>query len=119
MKGQQKLPSYSTYEARLKQFRGQIDFLHYFMQDDMQGVFAGLTLSICKVAYLLEMTREYHYKPEIYLTYVDQFIMDAMNAIEEFQLKQDSKVYLLKKLQSLGVSMLEADERMKKEEAEG
>ncbi len=113
------LPIYASYEERLKQFRGQIDFLHYFMQDDMQGAFAGLTLSICKVAYLLEMAREYHYKPEIYLTYVDQFIIDAMNAIEEFQLSPDLKVYLLQGIQGLGASMLQVDERMKKEEAEG
>lgn len=112
------LPGYSTYEARLQLLRGQVDFIHWYMADDKQGAFEGLNAVFYKIAYLMEMAREYHYKPDRFSEYVDQFIWESMKAIDEFDFDESMKAGLLGSIKENALSMLELDLEMKKMENE-
>lgn len=113
-----KLPSYATYEARLDLMRGQVDFVHWYMGNDKQGAFVGMAAVICKISYLMEMAREYHYKPDNFPEYVDQFIWESMKAIDEFDFTEGMKAGLLESIKQNALSMLELDQEMKKKENE-
>ena len=112
------LPSYATYEARLQLLRGQVDFVHWYMGNDKQGAFVGVAAVICKISYLMEMAREYHYKPDNFPEYVDQFIWESMKAIDEFDFTEGMKAGLLESIKQNALSMLELDQEMKEKENE-
>lgn len=112
------LPSYATYEARLQLLRGQVDFVHWYMGNDKQGAFVGVAAVICKISYLMEMAREYHYKPDNFPEYVDQFIWESMKTIDEFDFTEGMKASLLESIKQNALSMLELDQEMKEKENE-
>lgn len=112
------LPSYATYEARLQLLRGQVDFVHWYMGNDKQGAFVGVAAVICKISYLMEMAREYHYKPNNFPEYVDQFIWESMKTIDEFDFTEGMKASLLESIKQNALSMLELDQEMKEKENE-
>ncbi len=94
------LPLYSTYEQRLKQFCGQAEFLHAYMKDDLQGVEIGLNISINKTCMLLRLARYYHYKPEQFMDFVDEYAQIAMDIIDEFAFGEEQQRRLLQLLQN-------------------
>lgn len=106
------LPMYATYEARLKQFRGQIDFVRWFMKDDKKGMELGLGQAFGKVTFLLEMAREYNYDNEKFEEFVDRFLWICMDTIEEAPLDKEQKVHLLQWAQQLGIESLEMHKRL-------
>lgn len=89
------LPSYSTYEARFKQFQGQAEFLHFLSEKSSELIESGLMSMIGKLCWLIMMAREYNYKPDKYLDSVDEFARVSMNAMDEFQLSEYSKANIL------------------------
>lgn len=89
------LPPYSTYEARLKQFLGHIEFIHFFMKDDQVGIELALGLAISKTAYLFELALSYRYKLESFLQMLDEFTQCSMNGIDDFDLSEEQKLRLL------------------------
>lgn len=107
-----RLPTYATYEARLKQFRGYIDFIHYFMGEDCQGAEAGLALAIGKASFLFELARRYSYKPDDFLDMTDRLLWGCMEAIDEFDLKEEQKVHLLKITESCGLHLMGLHEQL-------
>lgn len=106
------LPGYATYEERLNQFRGQIDFLRWFMKDDKEGLELGLGQAFFKTSYLLEMARDYHYHPEQFEEYVDRFLWMCMEAIDEIPLDEDQKARLLQCAKHLGMDSLETHKNL-------
>lgn len=106
-----RLPTYATYEARLKQFRGYIDFIHYFMGEDCQGIEVGLIRAVGKTSYLFELARAYKYKPDDFLDMTDKLIWSCMDAIDEFNLSEEQKVRLLKITESCGLHLIQIHEQ--------
>lgn len=107
-----KLPTYATYESRLKQFRGYIDFIHYFMEEDCQGAEAGLALAIGKASFLFELARRYSYKPDDFLNMTDKLLWSFMEAIDEFTLEEEQKIHLLKMAESCGLHLMGLHEQL-------
>ena len=66
----------------------------------------------------MEMAREYHYKPDSFPEYVDQFARKSMQAIEEFDFDDEKKINLLMRVKENVVSMLELDKKLMKRENE-
>lgn len=110
------LPMYASYEARLKQFQGQIDFLRMYMKDDIQGMGEGLIQSVYKIAYLMGMARDYHYKPEKFAFYINEYLTQAMQAADSFPFTDEQKVEVLEVIQKNGLYLIHKDMELRAEE---
>lgn len=93
--GQSAFPVYSTYQARLAQFKGQIEFLHLFCGEDNELMEVGLSTAIGKVAFLFELAFESNYERESFMDMVDQCAKLCIEAIEGFPLSDGQKKKLL------------------------
>lgn len=91
------LPQYSTYESRFAQFRGQVEFLQLFMDEDIIGIQIGLDIAIDKLAFLMNLARSYGYKKEQYMDMIDVFANLSMEAIDRFSFNEGQKIELLTK----------------------
>lgn len=100
------LQAYATYEARLKQFRGQADFLHEMMENDIEAIFEGLLRSITKTEYLLELAREWKFDKEEYLKMVDKFLKMSVEILDEFALEEEQRKKLLILIKNSGIELL-------------
>lgn len=89
------VPDFGTYEARLKQFRGQLDFLHLFCGEDKDMAEIGVDRAIGKTAVLFDLARKRNYDCENYLNMMDQYVACCIEAVEEFNLDSDQKRRLL------------------------
>lgn len=85
------LPIYATYEERLKQFLGQIEFLHTFEQDNLVIPEDNLFMAIAKTGYFLSLARKYEYEEEQFLDYVTKFVDMCHALMDEFPLEQKQK----------------------------
>lgn len=110
------LPRYATYKERLKQFQGQIEFLHWFLDKNDEAVPVGLINVIGKATILLKLAREQHYDSGSFTDIVDQFIWLCMNAIDEFQINELQKANLLLYVQNCAVELMKLHEKMITEE---
>lgn len=108
--------TYATYENRLMQFRGQVDFLHFFAEDDMEIVEKGLVQAIAKTAYLIEMARKYKYDCANYENYVNQYMKMAMTVLEEFPLNERQVINLLTLIRNWGKRLLDTEKKLLLEE---
>lgn len=106
------LPAYSTYEARLEQFQGYVEFIHIIFQGNVEEVIFGLEQAIRKTTYLLSLARRYKYKCEIYESMVGRFCKMAMGAVEEFDLEDEDKIYLLGVLERCCIFVLQEAEKL-------
>lgn len=93
--GNNYFPAYATYEARLEQLKGMIDFLHFIMRKDIEAAKEGLLRIIGKIAYLLEMSREQKYDCDNYLEIIDHFKFICIHAIESFSFNVNQREELL------------------------
>ena len=105
------LPKYATYNERLKQFRGQIDFLHWLMQDNLEGCEKGLIGAIGKVSLLLELAYEQNYDCDNFSNVVDEFVLLSMEAIDEFTFREKQKLVLLNWVTECAVHLLELNNK--------
>lgn len=110
--GDTSLPTYSTYEARLKQFQGQIDFITWFMKDNKDGMKLGLEMAFGKTGFLLELARRYNYKKDQFEDFVDQFLWMCLDVIDKVSLGDMQKVYLLQLAQKLGIDLMQFHEKL-------
>lgn len=117
-KNQGILPEYSTYEARLTQFWGEVEFLQFMMQDNIEGCEIGLWNMIRKTAYLFELARMWDYDSTNYATMADKYASDCIKAIEMFPFDDEQKIKLLKCLQYCCMEMFAVEENLEKEKAE-
>lgn len=93
--GNTELPQYATYEARLEQFQGQIEFLKWFCKGDAEIYTVGLQRAIYRTAHLLKLARNYNYDCDNYLMMVEQYAELCMEAVEEAKLSNSNKKQLL------------------------
>lgn len=110
--GDTSLPTYSTYEARLKQFQGQIDFITWFMKDNKDGMKLGLEIAFGKTGYLLELARRYNYKNDQFQDFVAQFLWMCLDAVDKMSLEEKQKVSLLQWAQKLGIDLMQFHEKL-------
>lgn len=97
---------YATYEGRLQQFRGMVDFLHWMMGNNAEGVVAGLDMAIRKTIYLLGLARGYGYDIEHYEEWLDKFCRMAIDAVDIFDLSEEQKLTILQTLQYICIGAL-------------
>lgn len=90
---------YATYEGRLQQFQGMIEFLQWIMKDNAEGAAAGLNIAIRKTIYLFGMARGYGYDIEHYEEWLDKFCRVVLDIIDTFDLSEQQKLTLLQTLQ--------------------
>lgn len=110
------LPPYATYEARLKQFEGQIGFLQFMGKIYPEILEVGLGKSMAKIAWLLEMAREYQYDCENFPKIVEIFLWMCMEAIDMFPLEEVQRANLLRWGERYGNLMLDLHEKLSAEQ---
>jgi hypothetical protein len=109
------LPIYSTYEARLEQMRGQIDFLHFFCGQDMQCVTVGLTIIIFKAKFLFELAWNLDYDHEHFADWIDRYAQCCLAAVDEFPLEREQTIELLQDVKTYCCELYELIEVQDKE----
>lgn len=110
------IKGYSTYKARLQQFQGMIDFLHWFMDNNAEGAATGFDLAIRKIYHLFLMARQLRYDCEFFEEWVDRFYTLALDAVDGFDFEDEQKSGLLQLLKDKYASMLETHEKLKEKE---
>lgn len=93
--GAEYVPDFATYKERLRQFKGQIEFLHLLCGEDKEMIEIGVQIAIGKAASLFELARERNYDCENYLNMLDQYVSHCIEAVEEFDLDNEQKKRLL------------------------
>lgn len=117
--GDTQLPIYSTYEERFMQFQGQVEFLHILTDNHPELVESGILKIIGKLSWLMEIARNYHYKTEMFLDVVDEFVNVSMQAMDEFQLSAESQIKILGFIKKCAMDMQIYHEKMCTVEKEG
>ena len=108
-------PEYASYQERLKQFKGMIDFLHSFIETDIEITKMELGKIIGKIAHLLEMARELGHDRDNYFNVMDQFATICIQAVESFPFNSVQKVQILNFLNYCVVNAISLDNRLKRE----
>lgn len=111
--GQMTLLSYATYEARIEQFGGMVEFLHWLMDKNTEVAAIGLWNAICKTIYLFCMVRETGYDREHFEDRLAQFCQKAVEAVEEFPLDKEQEIKILQLLQKEYLNALKKASDMK------
>lgn len=111
------LPRYSTYQARLEQFGGQLEFLKWFCENDNKFMFVGLHKAIDKMKYLFELARNYQYDRERFEDWVDQYAKASMAAINNLK-DINRQQLLLQRIYDNCLELLEYHYRLIQEDAE-
>ncbi len=88
---------YATYESRLKQFKGYIEFIHYI--EDKGGIELarmGVALAICKTLALIKLAYfGFDYKRNEIVGVLDQYSRLCIAAVDEFPFSMAQKEELL------------------------
>lgn len=114
--GTVKVNNYATYQSRIRQFTGMVEFLHWYMDDEPDGLVEGLKKAISKTAYLMVLARSLKYEKEQFDDSVMQFCETAIEAIDGFQLDADEKVELLRYLEGECVNNFQIAANFEREE---
>lgn len=93
--GSSALPQYATYDARLEQFKGEIDFLELFSHGDSEIETIGLDRAIFKTAYLFKLARDLNYNCENFMPKIGEFADICIETIENVALNNEQKKRLL------------------------
>ncbi len=91
----ERLPIYATYEERMKQFEGQIEFLHIIEEKHPEVVEIGLIKAVGKQGLFFCIALQSHYKISEFLLFVDQFANVSVNAVGQFQLSEQQQLNVL------------------------
>ena len=103
------LQPYAFYGNRLEEFEGIVDFLHWFMDGNTDGIIVGLNYAIKKTMHLFNLARELGHDPEHFNEWVDRFVMKAMEAVDGFDLNEGQKVGVLLCLRDCCTGALKAE----------
>ena len=95
-----KLPPYATYDARLKQFQGYVEFIHFFWGENSEGIEVAMQMVMGKTLYLLTLAKNYGYDEEHFGEKVNEFMQMCREAIEDFALSKEQKITILKILEN-------------------
>lgn len=104
------LPAYATYEARLQQLQGEIEFLNEFMSNDPGYLEEGMTLVMGKIAWLFLVARDRKYDLENYAKQISEYAKICTKAIEGFPLEDERKKKLLLYLRNHCIDLFKEQE---------
>lgn len=93
--GEVTLQNYGTYEARMKQFDGIIEFLHWYTDGNVDEIVLGLEYAIYKTVYLFGLARRLGYDCEHFQEWIGKLSTKAMEAVDEFDLSDEQKAIVL------------------------
>ena len=93
--GEITLQCYATYESRLKQFDGIIEFLHWYTDGNADEIVLGLEYAIYKTVYLFGLARQLGYDREHFREWIGRLSTKAMEAVDEFDLNDAQKIVVL------------------------
>lgn len=110
------LPPHSTYESRMNQFDGMVEFLRWMTKANQQLAASGLYWAIQQTGGLFLVAREYKYDKEHFEERMDEYCRKAMNAIDGFHFDEADNVRLLETLRNSCVCMLSEHAKMNAEE---
>lgn len=116
---QTSLPRYATYEARMEQFYGQVEFIRFYMGDDMEGTCSALKMAINKTCYLLELARKMKYDPDHFLDATEKMVSSTIDLIEGFAFSDQQRLELLSHLQMIIADAWILHQRLCEEENDG
>lgn len=106
--GTPEVQEWKTYEARIGQFLGMIEFLQSVLKVDNQVRFAELVnRAIGKTVHFFEVARYYGYVPENYKDEIDQFMKVCIEVIENSFLDAEQKISLLYRLNNYCLRLYE------------
>lgn len=108
--------TYATYESRLNQFRGMVDFLHWMMDGKPQFAEVGMFWAIRKIEHLFMLARGYQYDKVHFEDWVQEFCARAMEAIDGFHFNEQNAVRLMVELKNTCDLMLQKHEKLSTEE---
>lgn len=80
--GTSAFPKYSTYQARLEQFAGEVEFIKWFCKSDMEWKYLALQKAVDKLAVLFALACNYKYDMEHFLSWIDEYARQCMNVID-------------------------------------
>jgi len=100
------IPSYATYEARLEQAKGEVEFLHIMIKDDADMLEYGMDAIIRKANWLLGIARMRKYDIEHYEMRLREYVEICMKAIMDLQLDGERTKRLLECLQTSYIDLL-------------
>lgn len=83
------LPVYATFDGRFEQFLGQVDFLKLFTSDDVSLLYAGIKMTIDKLAVLIYITSTYGCKKDEYMQIISRFVQVTEEIISEFEFSKE------------------------------
>lgn len=97
------LPAYSTYESRLQQFLGMMEFVRWIADGDKELAFFCVASCISKILFLLLLARERGYEVSNFMNIVDKFCKMSIEAIREFDFSEEQQVKLLSILKTSAI----------------
>lgn len=87
-----KLPFYSTYESRFKQFKGQIEFISLFLDNDEgKNKMYALEVAINKLGAMVYLARSYGYKKDEFSNVLQEFKNVILESVDEICKKDNIK----------------------------
>lgn len=93
------VPPYATYEYRLEQLKGMIEYLNIFIKDEPDWKELGMKLIMRKVPWLYALALARNYDLEHYHLRVKEYAQICIDAIMQISLGEDKTKELLKYLQ--------------------
>ena len=112
-------PKYSTYEARLEQFIGQVEFIKWFCKDDEEWKYLALQRAIDKLADLFRLARYCKYDVDHFQNWIDEYARYCTNAIDAEITAEDQKMRLLELVYELCVWLIGLHQQIDAESANG
>ena len=110
------VPVYATYEARIKQMKGEIEFLKIMLSDDEEMLVQGMAAVMGKIDILFGIARVRKYDVEQYEERVKEYVEICMDAIMNFNLDGQTTKGLLIYLQELYIELLKEHSDLLEEE---
>ncbi len=91
-------PKYSTYQARLEQFAGEVEFIKWFCKSDMEWKSLALEKAINKLATMFALARDYEYDVDHFQSWIDEYAGQCMDVIDAEITDENQKVKLLQRV---------------------
>lgn len=110
------VPVYATYEARIKQMKGEIEFLKIMLSDDEEMLVQGMAAVMGKIDILFGIARVRKYDVEHYEDRLKEYVEICMDAIMNFNLDGQTTKGLLIYLQELYIELLKEHSDLLEEE---
>lgn len=111
------VPGWKTYESRIEQFKGQVEFLQSVIKiQDSDRFELYLKRAIGKSVLLFQILRKSDFEPDKFLNMIDQLVFVCIQVIEESFCNNSQKKELLTFLRNCYAELFYLHETMKKKD---